>query len=274
MNLLFAVDDHYVEPMLTTLYSIYKNTAKHDYQVYILQKQPLAAHDKIDRFLQAMGMTYHPVLIDPDIFQDAPVSKRYPETIYYRLLAHYFLPDQLERILYLDADILCINDLVPLYETDLGDHLYGAASHAKLTKITDQINKLRLGNSQADHYYNSGVLLMNLKVIRQKVKAEDIFEFIKENRYQLILPDQDVLNALYSQYIFDLPDHFYNYDVRYSKLYELISEGEWPPDWVVNHSVLLHFCGKKKPWQSRHLDNFGLLYAHYDHKRKLFTHSK
>ncbi|KAA9266009.1 glycosyltransferase family 8 protein [Aerococcus loyolae] len=274
MNLLFAVDDHYVEPMLTTLYSIYKNTAKRDYQVYILQKQSLAAHDIIDRFLQAMGMTYHPVLIDPDIFQEAPVSKRYPETIYYRLLAHYFLPDQLEKILYLDADILCINDLVPLYETDLGDDLYGAASHAKLTKITDQINKLRLGNSQADHYYNSGVLLMNLKAIRQKVKADDIFSFIRENRLQLILPDQDVLNALYSQFIFDLPDQVYNYDVRYSKLYELISEGKWTPKWVVEHGALLHFCGKKKPWQSKHLDNFGLLYAHYDHKRKLFGNFK
>ncbi|OTE83185.1 UDP-galactose--LPS alpha1,2-galactosyltransferase WaaW, partial [Escherichia coli] len=90
------------------------------------------------------------------IFKTAPVSDRYPESIYYRLLAQNYLPQQVEKILYLDADILCINDLRPLYELTLGDFLYAAASHSKLTEVTTVINKVRLRNYESEGYYNSG----------------------------------------------------------------------------------------------------------------------
>lgn len=55
-----------------------------------------------------------------EVFEDAPTTNRYPETIYYRLLAHEYLPKELDKILYVDADILCLNDVVPLYKLNLG----------------------------------------------------------------------------------------------------------------------------------------------------------
>lgn len=48
---------------------------------------------------------YTPVVVGEEAFEDAPTTDRYPETIYYRLLAHEYLPKELDKILYVDADI-------------------------------------------------------------------------------------------------------------------------------------------------------------------------
>ena len=91
MNLLFAIDDNVVKQMLTTLYSIKENT-EGDFDVYVLQKDKLKETTKIQNFCDKMGMNYHPVIVDGSRFKDAPITDRYPATIYYRLLAHeYFL---------------------------------------------------------------------------------------------------------------------------------------------------------------------------------------
>ena len=83
-------------------------------------------------------------MIGERAFEDAPSADRYPETIYYRLLAHEYLPKDLDKILYLNTDILCLNDIFPLYKMELGAALYAAASRGLDTNMTDLGNKLRL----------------------------------------------------------------------------------------------------------------------------------
>lgn len=64
------------------------------------------------------------------MFDDAPVSKKYPQEMYYRLLAPLFLPDYVEKVLYLDPDILVINPVRPLWEMELNGYVFAAASHS------------------------------------------------------------------------------------------------------------------------------------------------
>lgn len=268
INLLFSIDDTFVEQFQTTLYSIYENSPENDYQVFVLQKGLLEKNSEIQSFCEKIGVKYNPVVIEGEhLFKDAPVSKRYPETIYYRLLSHLYLPKTLNKILYLDADILCINDITSIYKTDLREGiLYAAASHSQLTNVTSVINKVRLGNYEAEGYFNSGVLLMNLAAIRKTVRAEDIFAFIDENKLNLFLPDQDILNALYGKNILRIPDQIYNYDVRKNAVYEAISSGAWDMDYIIENTVFLHFCGKDKPWYGNYRGRFSSLYKHYAHK--------
>ena len=86
----------------------------------------------------------------------------------YRLLAHQFLPDHLEKILYLDADILCINDAVELYQMEMGDYPYAAASHTHLTNVTNVINKIRLKTYEAEGYYLT-TMSANQRSMKQRV---------------------------------------------------------------------------------------------------------
>lgn len=262
MNLLFSIDDRFWRQMLTVLNSIRLNSQSCQIDVYVIQSQKLAHTKEIKQICELWGMHYHPIVIKDEEFDQAPVTDRYPKTIYYRLLAHQYLPKQLHRILYLDADVLCINDVGSLYDTDLDGYLYASAIHTGLTGTTEVINKIRLQNFDADGYYNSGVLLMNLDLIRQRVHAEDIYEYIRE--HVLLLPDQDVLNALYGKDIKTVPDQLYNFDARKGQTYETISFGEWTLDWVIKHTVILHYCGRHKPWLvDKNTGRYTALYKNY-----------
>ncbi|KRN50668.1 glycosyltransferase [Pediococcus damnosus] len=267
MNLLFAIDNHVVDQLLTTLYSITVNTPNHTFDVYVIQKNKLKKTKKIMTFCHQLGLNYHPVILGETFLKDAPVTDRYPETIYYRLLAQEYLPSDMERILYLDVDILAINDLSKLYQLDLGNFLYAAASHSALSNnVTEPINKLRLGNYEAESYYNSGIMMLNLKAIRSNVKIDDIIAYINKNKMALFLPDQDVLNGLYGHQIKKIPDELYNFDARRSPLYYGLSNGKWDLDWVIQHTVILHFCGRDKPWKKDYHTRYAGLYKHYAYR--------
>ncbi|WP_159548095.1 glycosyltransferase family 8 protein [Streptococcus halichoeri] len=264
INLLFSIDDGYVDQFMVTLYSVVKQTPEATFDVYVLQRDLLQKDADIRDFCQQLErVVYHPVVIGDNQFSEAPTSDRYPETIYYRLLAHEFLPKKLERILYLDADILCLNDITSFYHMHLGDYLYAAASHTKERNVTELMNKFRLGNFEASNYVNSGVLLMNLQAIRTTVKRQTILTFIEEKGPLLFLPDQDILNALYGHQILVIADDYYNFDTRMAKLYYLRSSGQCNDDWIVANTLFLHFCGRDKPWRKHHRGHFGLLYKHY-----------
>lgn len=265
MNLLFSIDDNFYSQLLTVLTSIKLNSHYDQMDVFVIEGPQFSHESELKQGIEALGMIYHPVLIDPDDFKDAPVTDRYPTTIYYRLLAQNYLPEDLDRILYLDADLLCINDISNLYNTDLTGYLYASAIHTNLMNVTDTINKIRLQNFDSDGYYNSGVLLMNLPLIREKVQVQDIYQYIKD--HVLLLPDQDVLNALYGHQIKSVPDQLYNFDSRNSSIYETISLGQWNLDWVMKHTAILHYCGREKPWLSN--VNHGRFTALYKNYRQL-----
>ncbi|AXQ78640.1 glycosyltransferase family 8 protein [Streptococcus chenjunshii] len=265
INLLYSIDDSYVDQFKVTLFSVWQNASVKDMAVYVLQKKLLQRNAEIHQFCQQLGFAYFPVVIGEEAFKDAPTTDRYPETIYYRLLAHEYLPKELDRILYMDADILCLNDIVPLYHLDLSDKLFAAASHTSDTNIPELVNKLRLRNFEAEGYFNSGVLLMNLELNRQIVNHQDILAYIEKNSLLLFLPDQDILNALYGHKTLLIPDHIYNYDARYNILYFTRSSGQWDLDWVIKHTVFLHFCGRDKPWKKDYRGRYSALYKHYQH---------
>ena len=151
---------------------------------------------------------------------------------------------------------------------ELGASLYAAASHGSDDNMTDLVNKLRLQNFEAESYYNSGVLLMNLTEIRREVKRDAILDYIAQNSFKLFLPDQDVLNALYGHLTIQIPDELYNYDARYNVLYYARSKGEWDLDWMIENTVFLHFCGRDKPWLTEYHGRYAALYKHYQHRSR------
>ena len=124
-------------------------------------------------------------------------------------------------------------------------------------------NKIRLSTYETEGYFNSGVLLMNLPQIRRLVHPEDVFRYAQENRQLLILPDQDILNALYGGSILPVEETIWNYDARRYCEYLITSQGEADLAWVMAHTAILHFCGKNKPWKAGSRGRFAALYRHY-----------
>lgn len=263
ISILAALDEHYLPQLHVLLTSLRLNNPGEHMDLYLLQStvspEGLAG---VERQCAAFGYGFFPVLVDDALFQGAPVSRQYPKEMYYRLLASRLLPDTLDRVLYLDPDILVLNPLRPLWETDLEGNLFAAAAHTGKTELANDVNRLRLG---VEHdYYNSGVLLMDLELGREEIIPEEIFRYVEEHRMELVLPDQDLLNAMFGERIFPLDDAVWNYDARNYNNYVMRSSGKYNVKWVMENTAILHFCGKAKPWKPGYIYRFGVLYQHYE----------
>lgn len=263
MNLLLTLDENYLLPCKVMLDSFFaSNPQEKDVTVYLLHSAiPGGKLAELEAFCAAFGAKLIPIAVEPTLFENAPTSKRYPKEMYYRLLSPLILPRQVERVLYLDPDMLIINPLRPLWEQNLGGNVFAAASHTGLTEMANEINQRRLDTEH--EYFNSGVMLIDLKAARSLVTAEDVFRCVSEHEKELILPDQDVFNMLYGKQTLPVEDVLWNYDVRNYAKYLIRSSGSHDLNWVMDNTAVLHFCGKNKPWHADYKNPFGMLYLHY-----------
>ena len=263
MNLLLTLDENYLLPCKVMLDSFFAgNPQETDVKVYLLHSQiPARKLAELGAFCADFGAELRPIAVDPALFAHAPTSKRYPKEMYYRLLSPLILPREVERVLYLDPDMLIINPLRPLWEQELNGNVFAAASHTGLTEMANEINHRRLDTEH--EYFNSGVMIIDLKAARALVTAEDVFRCVSEHEKELILPDQDVFNMLYGKQTLPVEDVLWNYDVRNYSKYLIRSSGRHDLSWVMANTAVLHFCGKNKPWQADYKNPFGMLYLHY-----------
>ena len=112
-----------------------------------------------------------------------------------------------------------------------------------------------------DIYINSGVMLMNIKLLRKEQNKEDVYSFIRKNKNNLMLPDQDVISGLYANKILPLDTYVYNMTEKLLKQkYFLphISER-----WIKENSVIIHYCGRNKPWQKKYKGSLNSFYNYY-----------
>ncbi len=262
MNILVTLDEAYLPRLRVLLTSLYLTDPEQPVELYLLHRAiPEEALARLAEQLRPLHYRLHPVVVDEALFADAPVSKRYPQEMYYRLLAGQLLPQELNRVLYLDPDLLVINPVRPLWELDLHGKMFAAAAHTHKTELSNTVNNLRLGTEHK--YYNSGVLVIDLDKCRKKIQPEDVFQYAREHTSDLVLPDQDILNCLYGRETLEVDDYLWNYDARKFRDYYLRSGGESSVAWVMQYTAILHFCGKAKPWKPRYRHRFGVLYQHY-----------
>jgi len=260
--ILVTLDANYISQLNVLLVSLYINHQEQGFDIYLIHSRLLADEiAKVASSCNRLGFTLYPIVANEKLFENAPITKRYPREMYYRLLAAQILPQELDKILYIDPDTLVINSLVPLWNMNIDEYLLAAASHTGKTEFINSMNRLRLGTGT--DYFNSGVLLMNLTRCREEIKPEEVFAFANVHFNELVLPDQDILNALYSNRILEIEDVIWNYDARKYRNYHLRSVGEYNIKWVMSHTSILHFCGKEKPWNESYSKRFGLLYRHY-----------
>ena len=262
IHLLVTVDQNYIEQLQTMLKSFVINNPDEVIHVWLLHSGlPQDRLNLLAEYCNMQRVILTDISVDSAVFANAPKSKRYPKEMYYRLLAPLLLPKSVEKILYLDPDILVINSVRPLWEMTLDGCVFAAASHSIVPDMVEDVNKLRLGTDHA--YFNTGVILMDLELARELVSTDDIFEYVREHSAELLLPDQDVFNSLYGTYTRQLDDVIWNYDARRFSAYNLTNGGRYNMDWVMENTAILHFCGTQKPWKASYSSRFSALYKHY-----------
>lgn len=161
MNLLFSIDRKNIFLLISCLRSIVQNGGEDSYCVYVLHTDISQEEQEKIKNMFCAHMLINFLYVDETLFLGYPVSKRYPQQIYYRLLAPVILPDTVDRILYLDVDTVVINPLKKLYNTLFDGAFYIACTHTG--KLLTRINQLRLKTKKSVPYVNTGVLLIDIQ---------------------------------------------------------------------------------------------------------------
>ena len=258
-HILVTLDRNYLKVLSVMLYSLSQSDPEGVYTVYVVNNT-LTEEDFASLSALLPRTELVNVQVPEDLLQNAPVSDRYPTEMYYRLFAARYLPQQLERILYLDPDLVVLHSLRSLYQIDFDGKLFAAASHIE-SRTFRELNRRRLHLSEHAKYLNSGVMMMNLALLR-KESPQTIIDYIQSHKATLLLPDQDVLNALYADRTVPLDPLVYNLGEKYLRLKNL----HLPPaekltlDWVRSNTAIVHYYGRNKPWKEHYRGSLGIFY--------------
>lgn len=250
MNVLVTLDKNYIPYLNVMITSLLNHNKDSYFYIYLLHSSIEEEDVTVTRsILETKGEL---IMINAEDInlEGAPTTSRYPKEIYYRIFAAKYLPDTIDRILYLDPDIIVNGSLKKLYDLPLENYFFAAASHTGA--FLRKFNEIRLDMEDEALYINSGVMLMNLELLRKEQNVEDVFEFIEKRKNQLILPDQDIISSLYGTRIYALDTFIFNMTENLFRMHAPF-EKKLDLEWVENNSVIIHYCGRNKPWKETYV---------------------
>lgn len=155
-------------------------------------------------------------------------------TIYFRLFIPAMFPEY-DKAIYIDSDVAVTEDLAKLYDLDIGDKLIGACNDLSIADIEPLVAYTENAVGVKKHeYINSGVLLMNLKALRECDFEERFLELLNTYHFDSIAPDQDYINAMCNGRIYYLDE-----------AWDAMPNDAKPPLAKTN---LIHYNLFSKPW--------------------------
>ena len=247
MNVLVSIDNNYMEQLIVMLNSLFIHN-KCKIEIYLMYGSlTKSAISKISTFVSKKGNRIHTIKVEEGLFKNSPKRSHTSIETYYRLLAFQILEEHVEKILYLDPDIIVTGSLKQLYATDLSERCFAGVPDYGINKLYP-VQKRSIGMPMKYQYVNAGMLLMNLKLIRQKITIEKLFTFIEKNGNRFKLQDQDVINAYFYKDIIYIPAK-YNQDIWYHNFFDIITYPlrQFIP---INTPIVIHYMGSEyKPWK-------------------------
>ncbi|VEJ09489.1 glycosyltransferase family 8 protein [Actinobacillus delphinicola] len=198
MNILFNCDENYVPYLSVVALSIIKNHPEESVHFYVLSLNISQSSQKyLKAFCQKQGSEITFIEIDPQQFENLPKTISYISPVTYaRLFAVDYLPIDLDRILYMDIDLIVNANLSSFYYIDFGANALAVVPDI-LFNIGNKEYKTTIGLSSKDVYFNAGVMLLNLEIWRTRNLKEDISDFITKFP-NFTCQDQDILNYIFN----------------------------------------------------------------------------
>lgn len=281
MKIVLSTDSKYVEYCAVTLMSIVSNNDSCDF--YILTDN-LEDEDinLLQRVVNYNKSTLHIIHVPESLFANFPMpdnvaTQHISLATYYRLFLPILMPTEVERLLYLDCDIIVRSNLTELWNTNIENNALAAVCQMD---DRDEYDIKRLGYETSYGYFNAGVLLINLDYWRKHDSYNCFLKFIEKNRNIIEYHDQDVLNAVFydSKLMLSckwnmMTSFFKKYILKekssvfeYHNIYREIIKKE------VSDPAIVHFVSRPKAWEPSCKHPFKKDYLFY-HK-KVYVDSK
>lgn len=245
MNVLIAINSNYLVPARVMLTSLFENNDEF-INIYLLHSNLNKSEIEMLRYCveeQYKGKLY-PILVDKKQFDGFPISHHFTIETYYRFLAQSILPNDIDRILWLDADMIVNRSIKELYYQDFEDKYIVVCQ--SINKNPEKLLK-KLGLKEDSKYFNAGTILFNLEKIRKNINPMTYFEYIQNNKDRITWLDQDVLNAIYSEKSKYVDYRIYNMQTFSGEKIDKVST-----EIIDNNTAIIHYIGGCKPWNFRY----------------------
>jgi lipopolysaccharide biosynthesis glycosyltransferase len=203
--------------------------------------------DKLIALVKEYGSEIKSYELELSDFEGLQLDKWATAAVYFRLFAPRFLPEDLDRILYLDTDLIVRHSLLELWNTDVTEYALAAVPH---NADEDPLFEY-LGLPKGVPCFNSGVLLINLKYWKEHDVGANAVAFVRDHPERIQYWDQDALNATLIGRWLSLPTTW-NYRCWW--------------DQTVKDPDIFHFAGANKPWHWTHRNPFKREYRDYRNK--------
>ncbi len=243
IHIVFCVNNQYVPHLGAAMASVLQNNPNTDFSFHILSADLTEESKKQIWKLKTRFLRFDvDYLVPPTaLFQNLKLTIDHISIeTYFRYVIADLLPD-VDKVLYLDADLIVAGDLMPLWQTPLteGKKTYLAAGVPDLW-IEKLGYKSSVGFQKEDVYVNAGVLLLNLKKMREQSVSKQFFDMQEKWKNRICFQDQDIINlTLFGKIkVIDSIYNFTSYHYRKEKSKR-------------KQAVVFHFTGSKKPW-TRH----------------------
>lgn len=257
----FSANDTYVPLLSVTIKSIIDSSSpEKNYDIVILMtsindenqlnlRKLIASHQNFSIRFVNVG----PYVYGYNFYTDAdPTNTKFTDEIYYRVLVPSLMKSY-EKVLFFDADLLILDDVSKLYDSDISGYLVGAVRDyegiANCYHKNYEITKYRineLGITRFDDYFNSGVLLMNIEMFNKAFSTTALLELSVSKNWRQF--EQDVFNFLCKESVCIL-DASWNFLEDYEGTYHKLPERLFNEFLKSEKSPkIVHFAGRRKPW--------------------------
>ena len=233
----FACNDKYVPYLDVAIISLVATVSKdRDYKITVLKSD-------ISEENQAILKRHATDNVSIEFFDVKemlePVKDKLPEMFYFSVAAYFrfFIETsfpQYDKAIYLDSDVILLNDIGKLYDTDVGDNLLAAAYEQNTDRspmFTEYVENI-IGIPYYT-YFNSGVMVMNLKEFRKFKVQERFLDMLTKYNFDSLAPDQEYLNVICHGRVKHLPTGWNKHSFPES------------PEGELN---LCHYALSNKPW--------------------------
>lgn len=274
MNIVYVSNEKYVPHLAASLCSVAENNRSEDVlDFYIIStgisdaslKKLAALCDSYGRKMYVSDLSN----IRDRIASENPVFiRKFDISILGRFFLSELLPTDLDKVLYLDCDTITTASLHEIY-TLLPEE--GKILAAVMEPTIYKSTKDMLGMGVNDPYFNSGVLLIDLKAWRSFEADRRLREYYESISASSVFADQDAINGLFRGYIKSL-DPKYNFFTNYryfgyktllgiSPAYAAVSADEYA--YAQQHPVIIHYAGDERPWIRGNRNPFRDEYKNY-----------
>lgn len=231
----YGIDDNYARCASTSIVSFCINNPEKKFVFYIMASNlSMISKKKFKILAERYSIDIIIYKIDTSYFEKLPTRINFPTPTYYRFILPLLLK-KLDKVFYIDADVICVNDASEMFNSDFEDNVIIAVPDTE--ESNEERNKALMLKKHI--YFNAGVLGINIKKWNESCYFNELIDILMKDPKKFYMLDQDALNIIFKGKVKYLSRKFNWFNGFY----------EWEKDSIRNKKIiLLHFTSTPKPW--------------------------